>query len=167
MPYINWLTLYYELDLLTFNDCFTYLGLTQVKVCVNKDGHHFYTHISERKKEDKLKDFDIFSKQGLCCKTISIACIKCTKISTLLIVLPNPAANGVKPDCEPEKCGSFHAVLVSGIQLSCSQSKPTKTRGQTLQPPVPNAIGTDQPLQEQVIRQYNNEEEENTTGTGN
>ncbi|XP_016389993.1 sperm-associated antigen 17 [Sinocyclocheilus rhinocerous] len=38
-------------------------GLTQVKVCVNKDGHHFYTHISERKKEDKLKDFDMFSKQ--------------------------------------------------------------------------------------------------------
>ncbi len=66
MPYINWLTLYYELNLLTFNDWFTSLGLTQVKVCVNKDGHHFYTHISERKKEDKLKDFDMFSKQGMC-----------------------------------------------------------------------------------------------------
>lgn len=79
MPYIDGLTLYYELNLLTFNDWFTSLGLTQVKVCVNKDGHHFYTHISEKKKEDKLKDFDIFSTQGMCCKTISIACIKCKK----------------------------------------------------------------------------------------
>ncbi|XP_058641173.1 sperm-associated antigen 17 isoform X2 [Onychostoma macrolepis] len=99
-------------------------GLTEVKVCVNKDGHHFYTHISERKKEDKLKDFDMFSKQ---------------------------AADGVKPDCETEKFGSFHAVLANGIQLSCSQSKTNKTRGQTLQPPVPNAICTDQQLQEQCV----------------
>ncbi|XP_042617756.1 sperm-associated antigen 17-like isoform X2 [Cyprinus carpio] len=98
-------------------------GLTQVKVCVKKDGHHFYTHISDRKKEDKLKDIDMFSRQ---------------------------AANGVKPDCEIEKFGSFHAVLSNGIQLSCSQSKPNKTRGQTVQPTVPSAICTDQRLQEQV-----------------
>ncbi|KTG41223.1 hypothetical protein cypCar_00001808 [Cyprinus carpio] len=101
-------------------------GLTQVKVCVKKDGHHFYTHISDRKKEDKLKDIDMFSRQ---------------------------AANGVKPDCEIEKFGSFHAVLSNGIQLSCSQSKPNKTRGQTVQPTVPSAICTDQRLQEQVIVQ--------------
>ncbi|XP_026067184.1 sperm-associated antigen 17 isoform X2 [Carassius auratus] len=98
-------------------------GLTQVKVCVKKDGHHFYTHISDRKKEDKLKDIDMFS---------------------------SPAANGVNPDCEIEKCGSFHAVLANGIQLSCSQSKPNKTRGQTLQSTVPSAIYTDQQQQEQV-----------------
>ncbi|XP_048067291.1 sperm-associated antigen 17 isoform X1 [Megalobrama amblycephala] len=96
-------------------------GLTQVKVCVKKDGHQFYTNISERKKEDKLKDIDMFSKQ---------------------------AALGVKPDCETEKYGTFYAVLANGIQLSCSQSSPNKTRGQTLQPTVPSAFCTDQ--QEQV-----------------
>jgi len=42
--------------------------MTQVKVCVKKDGHQFYTNISQRKKEDKLKDFDMFTKQGMCCK---------------------------------------------------------------------------------------------------
>ncbi|XP_050972826.1 sperm-associated antigen 17 [Labeo rohita] len=101
-------------------------GLTQVQVCVKKDGHHFYTHIS-----DKLKDIDI-NRQ----------------VSTH-IVLPNPAANVVKPDCETEKFGTFHAVLANGIQLSCSQSKPNKTRDQTLQPTVPSAICADQQLQEQ------------------
>ncbi|KAI2661870.1 Sperm-associated antigen 17 [Labeo rohita] len=90
------------------------------------DGHHFYTHIS-----DKLKDIDI-NRQ----------------VSTH-IVLPNPAANVVKPDCETEKFGTFHAVLANGIQLSCSQSKPNKTRDQTLQPTVPSAICADQQLQEQ------------------
>ncbi|RXN12381.1 DENN domain-containing 2D-like isoform X1 [Labeo rohita] len=100
--------------------------LTQVQVCVKKDGHHFYTHIS-----DKLKDIDI-NRQ----------------VSTH-IVLPNPAANVVKPDCETEKFGTFHAVLANGIQLSCSQSKPNKTRDQTLQPTVPSAICADQQLQEQ------------------
>nr|XP_009302096.1 sperm-associated antigen 17 isoform X2 [Danio rerio] len=38
-------------------------GLTQMKVCVKKDGHHFYTHISERKMDSKLKEVDMFSKQ--------------------------------------------------------------------------------------------------------
>ncbi|XP_043103168.1 LOW QUALITY PROTEIN: sperm-associated antigen 17 [Puntigrus tetrazona] len=92
-------------------------GLTQVKVCVKKDGHHFYTHISERKKEDKLKDINVFSKQ---------------------------AANGAQPKCESEKFGSFHAVLANGIQLSCSQSNPNETGGQTLQSPASNAVCTDQ-----------------------
>lgn len=36
-----------------------------MKVCVKKDGHHFYTHISERKMDGKLKDVDMFSKQGI------------------------------------------------------------------------------------------------------
>ncbi|XP_067270329.1 sperm-associated antigen 17 isoform X2 [Pseudorasbora parva] len=96
-------------------------GLAQVKVCVKKDGHHFYTNISERKKEGKLKDIDMVSKQ---------------------------APLGVKPDCETEKCGSFYAVLANGIQLSLSHSSLNKTRCQTLHPTVPSAFCTDQ--QEQV-----------------
>ncbi|XP_077080311.1 sperm-associated antigen 17 [Siphateles boraxobius] len=96
-------------------------GMTQVKVCVKKDGHQFYTNISERKKEDKLKDFDMFTKQ----------------------VKP-----GVKPDCETEKYGSFYAVLANGIRLSCCQSSPNKTKIQALQLTVPSAFCTDQ--QEQV-----------------
>ncbi|CAM4718238.1 unnamed protein product [Leuciscus chuanchicus] len=35
-------------------------GITQVKVCVKKDGHQFYTNISEGKKEDR----DMFTKQA-------------------------------------------------------------------------------------------------------
>lgn len=149
-------------------DWFPSLGLTQVKVRVKKDGHQFYTNISERKKEDKLKDFDMFSKQGMCCKrniTLfydssffkPISFCKNHLFSTFKkkkkifthIVLPNSAALGVKPDCETEKNGTFYAVLANGIQLSCSQSSPNKTRSQTLQPTVPSASCTDQ--QEQVI----------------
>ncbi|KTF82479.1 hypothetical protein cypCar_00015031 [Cyprinus carpio] len=83
-----------------------------------------------------------------------VLCLIVKILHSLLIVLPNPAANGVKPDCETVKFGSFHAVLANGIQLSCSQSKLNKTRGQTLQPPVPNAICTYQQLQEQVPEVY-------------
>ncbi|XP_039520361.1 sperm-associated antigen 17 [Pimephales promelas] len=96
-------------------------GMTQVKVCVKKDGHQFYTNISQRKKEDKLKDFDMFTKQ---------------------------ATLGVKPDREMEKYGSFHAVLANGIRLSCCQSSPNKTKSYALQRTVPGVFCTDQ--QEQV-----------------
>lgn len=129
-----------------------------MKVCVKKDGHQFYTNTSERKKEDKLKDSDMISKQGMCCKQIIFKPISFSKnhlFFTLFflifthIALPNSAALGVKPDCETEKYGSFYAVLANGIQLSCSQSSPNKTRGQTLLPTVPSAFCTDQ--QEQVI----------------
>ncbi|XP_056585787.1 sperm-associated antigen 17 isoform X4 [Triplophysa dalaica] len=92
-------------------------GLKQLKICVKKDGHHFYTHISERKKEhDELKDIDTIKQD---------------------IVSANPTALGGKADCETEKCGFFYAVLANGIQLSCSHTSPNKIKAETHNPIVP------------------------------
>ncbi|XP_051950520.1 sperm-associated antigen 17 isoform X1 [Xyrauchen texanus] len=97
-------------------------GLRQVKLCVKKDGHHFYTHISERKTEqDKPIDINMLDKQ---------------------------VSPGVKSDCETEKCVSFYAVMANGIQISCSQSSPNKTGAQTKQNEA-TSFSTHQQLQEQ------------------
>ncbi|XP_056319183.1 sperm-associated antigen 17 [Danio aesculapii] len=63
-------------------------GLTQMKVCVKKDGHHFYTHISERKMDGKLKDVDMFRKQ------VEADCVR-EKIGSFYAVL----ANGIQLSC--------------------------------------------------------------------